>query len=635
MDIRDGLHVPTSFPGAFLYSTTFFPRSQPFNSYKSQSIFAIGASGGYTIAAAAFRQAAGRIFVRKLLVYLKNDRRDCILSPLLKLLEAAMDLAVPLVIARMIDRGIAGADRPYLWRMGLLLVGLGLVGLLLAVAAQYFAARASVGFVTRLRQALFAHIQKLSYSQLDRLGGATLLTRMTSDMNQVQTGVNLTLRLVLRSPLVVFGAMAMAFTIDVPSAWSFAVVIPVLFAVVFTIMLTCIPLYKKVQAKLDRVTAMTRENLSGVRVIRAFGRETAQTQAFTATDDALTRMQKFTGRISALMNPLTYILINLAIVWLIHTGAVRVSAGLLGQGAVVALYNYMSQILVELVKLANLILSLTKAAACGNRIQAIFDETPEMTGADTMPEPKQTDTAVCFQHAALRYPGAGEAALRGLDFSVQRGQTIGIIGGTGAGKSTLVNLIPRFYDVTEGSVSVFGTDVRKYPLAALRARIGIVPQKAMLFQGSIRDNLRWGNETASDEALLCAAEAAQAADVIEQKGGLDGLLEQGGRNLSGGQRQRLTIARALVREPEILILDDSASALDYATDARLRQSLRSLSYHPTVFLVSQRAASVRSADRILVLDDGCVADIGTHDELLDRCEVYREIYASQYKKEAQ
>lgn len=573
--------------------------------------------------------------MKKLLIYLKDYRRESLLGPLFKLLEAGLDLIVPLVIAALIDTGIEQNDPAYIARMCLVLVGLGIVGLGAAIIAQYYAAKASVGFVTKLRHALFAHVQRLSYSELDALGSATIITRMTSDMNQVQNGVNLALRLLLRSPFIVFGAAIMAFTIDVPSALVFAVAIPVLFAVVFAIMLLCIPLYKKVQALLDRVLGTTRENLTGVRVIRAFRKEQDEEAEFSRRNEALTKMQKFVGRISALMNPLTFVVVNLAVVWLIHTGAVRVEAGLLTQGAVVALYNYMSQILVELIKMANLILTLTKAVACGNRIQAVLELQPQMHAPEQMPAPVSTEAAVEFRHVDFRFYDAAENALSALDFTVAAGQTVGIIGGTGSGKSTLVNLIPRFYDTTGGSVLVNGVDVRDYPVKALRSMIGIVPQKAVLFHGTIRDNLRWGREDATDAELMEAAAAAQAAEIIQGKaGGLDANIEQGGRNLSGGQRQRLTIARALVRKPQILILDDSASALDLATDAALRKALAALPFHPTTFIVSQRTASLRHADRILVLDDGQLVGAGTHEELLTTCPIYREIYDSQFQPAA-
>ena len=540
---------------------------------------------------------------------------------------------MPLVVAAIIDTGIGQGDRGYIVRMCLVLVALGLIGLLCSVTAQYFAAKASVGFTKKLRHALFAHIQGFSYQTLDTVGTSTIITRMTSDMNQVQTGLNLALRLLLRSPFVVFGAMLMAFTVDSRAALWFAAAIPVLSVVVFGIMLVSMPLYKKVQQLLDKVLGITRENLTGVRVIRAFGKEAQETVDFTRKNEEFTAAQKHVGRISALMNPVTYVIINLAILALIHTGALRVEAGVITQGAVVALYNYMSQILVELIKLANLIINITKAVACGNRIQSVL-EMPSGETVDAQYKKEASPYRVEFRHAGICYAGAGAESLTDVSFAVRPGQTVGVIGGTGSGKSTLVNLIPRFYDVSEGAVLIDGQDVRGMEVSALRARIGVTPQKAVLFQGSIRDNLRWGNESATDEELLRAVETAQASDVLSAKGGLDAQLEQGGRNLSGGQRQRLTIARALVRKPDILILDDSASALDFATDAALRKALKNLPEQPTVFIVSQRTSSIQQADQIIVLDDGAVAGVGTHQQLLDSCQVYREIYDSQFKKEA-
>ena len=574
----------------------------------------------------------GEIFLKKLLVYMKEYIKESILGPLFKLLEALLELFVPMVVAAVIDKGIAVGDRDYIVKMCLVLVLLGFVGLAFSITAQFFAAKASVGFTARLRHVLFRHIQGLSYSELDELGTSTMITRMTSDMNQVQNGVNLTLRLLLRSPFVVFGAMIMAFTINVRAAMIFVYVTILLLIVVFAIMLASIPLYKKVQQRLDAVTAVTRENLTGVRVIRAFCREEEETQRFTAANSELTRSQEFVGRISALMNPVTYIIINLGIIFLINRGAVSVEQGVLTQGAVVALYNYMSQILVELIKHANLIINITKSIACGNRIQAVLEMTPSVT--DGQGGQHENDYAVELRNASLRYKNAAEDSLSSIDLAVKKGETVGIIGGTGSGKSSLVNLIPRFYDVHSGEVLVNGVNVKSCDVSELRSKIGIVPQKAVLFKGTIRENLLWGNENASDDELLSAAKAAQALDVINAKGGLDGEIEQGGRNLSGGQRQRLTIARALVRKPEILILDDSASALDFATDAALRRSLRELDYSPSVFIVSQRTSSIMHADKIIVLDDGEAVGIGTHNELLEGCEVYREIYNSQFKKEA-
>lgn len=574
--------------------------------------------------------------MKKLFVYFRGYRRDGVLGPLFKLLEALFELFVPLVVAAMIDNGIAAGDYAYIGRMSLLLAALGVVGLVFSITAQYFAARAAVGFTTRLRHALFAHIGRLSYTELDGLGTSTMLTRLTSDMNQVQSGLNLTLRLLLRSPFVVFGAMIMAFTIDVPSALVFAVAIPALSLVVFGIMLLCIPLYKKVQTRLDGVTGHTRENISGARVIRAFCREEQEVADFHRRNEALTAVQERVGRLSAALNPLTYVLINAAIMVLLYTGAVRVDAGLLTAGQVVALYNYMSQILVELIKLANLIINMTKSVACANRIAAVLDLPTGMPEGESVPAPVPGAPAVSFRDVSLSYRGASGAALDGVTFDAMPGETIGVIGGTGSGKSSLVGLILRAYDVSAGSVSLDGNDVRDYPLAALRERVGLVPQKAELFHGSIRENLLFGCRTADDERLQEALSAAQAADFVAEKpGGLDFVVEAHGRNLSGGQRQRLTIARALVRRPDVLILDDSASALDFATDAALRRALRELPYHPTVFVVSQRTSSLAHADRIIVLDEGRPVGVGTHAELLENCPVYREIYDSQYKKEEQ
>lgn len=568
--------------------------------------------------------------MKKLLVYLKDYIKESILGPLFKLLEALFELFVPLVIAAIIDTGIENGDKGYIIKMCLVLVLLGFVGLAFSITAQYFAAKASVGFVSKIRHVLFGHIQSLSYSELDQIGTSTLITRMTSDMNQVQNGMNLALRLLLRSPFVVFGAMIMAFTIDVPSAMIFVYVTIVLLIVVFVIMLGSIPLYKKVQQKLDAVMTVTRENLTGVRVIRAFCKEDEETDDFINKNNELTASQKFVGKISALMNPVTYVIINLAIIWLIHTGAVRVEAGILTQGAVVALYNYMSQILVELIKLANLIINITKSIACGNRIQAVLDIKPDLESGNS----SCNEGSVEFDHVNLRYKNAGADSLSDITFTAAKGETIGIIGGTGSGKSSLVNLIPRFYDAASGEVKVGGVNVKDMDVEQLREKIGVVPQKAVLFHGTIRENMQWGVTNASDDDIMEAIEAAQGLDVIKAKGGLDCEIEQGGKNLSGGQRQRLTIARALVKKPEILILDDSASALDFATDAALRKSLRELDYHPTVFIVSQRTSSIQHADRIIVLDDGAAVGIGTHDELMKSCSVYQEIYNSQFKKEA-
>lgn len=568
--------------------------------------------------------------MKKLLVYLKDYIKESILGPLFKLLEALFELFVPLVIAAIIDTGIENGDTGYIIKMCLVLVLLGFVGLAFSITAQYFAAKASVGFVSKIRHVLFGHIQSLSYSELDQIGTSTLITRMTSDMNQVQNGMNLALRLLLRSPFVVFGAMIMAFTIDVPSAMIFVYVTIVLLIVVFGIMLGSIPLYKKVQQKLDAVMTVTRENLTGVRVIRAFCKEDEETDDFINKNNELTASQKFVGKISALMNPVTYVIINLAIIRLIHTGAVRVEAGILTQGAVVALYNYMSQILVELIKLANLIINITKSIACGNRIQAVLDIKPDLESGNS----SCNEGSVEFDHVNLRYKNAGADSISDITFTAAKGETIGIIGGTGSGKSSLVNLIPRFYDAASGEVKVGGVNVKDMDVEQLREKIGVVPQKAVLFHGTIRENMQWGVTNASDDDIMEAIEAAQGLDVIKAKGGLDCEIEQGGKNLSGGQRQRLTIARALVKKPEILILDDSASALDFATDAALRKSLRELDYHPTVFIVSQRTSSIQHADRIIVLDDGAAVGIGTHDELMKSCSVYQEIYNSQFKKEA-
>ena len=572
--------------------------------------------------------------MKHLLTQLRAYRKESILGPLFKLLEAGLELMVPLIVAAIIDGGVKTGDTGYILRMSLLMVALGLAGLASSVTAQYFAAKAAVGSTSRLRRELFAHLQTLSYTELDTIGTSTMLTRLTSDLNQVQSGLNLTLRLALRSPFVVFGAMVMAFTIDVKTASVFAIVIPILFAVVFAVMIICIPLYRKVQERLDRVLGRTRENLTGVRVLRAFGREDEEIRGFEAENNVLTRAQNHVGRISALLNPATYVIINLAIVALIRTGALRVESGALSQGDVIALYNYMSQILVELIKLANLILNITRSVACCNRVGTVLEIPCSQQCPETEPQTDPSAPVIDFENVSLRYAGAGGDALDGISFRAMRGETIGVIGGTGSGKTSLVNLIPRFYDATEGSVRVDGADVKAFPKESLRRRVGIVPQKAVLFQGTIRENLHWGDPEASDETLHEALCAAQAEEIVAGKeNGLDYEIEQGGRNLSGGQRQRLTIARALVRKPEILILDDSASALDFATDAALRKALRALPEKPTVVIVSQRTSSIRSADRILVLDNGQLAGVGTHDELLQSCALYREIHESQYKKE--
>jgi len=574
--------------------------------------------------------------LKKLFVYLRDYKKETILGPIFKLLEALLELMVPIVMAAIIDKGIANKDTAYIVRMSLLLVVLGIVGLEFSITAQYFAAKASVGFVKKLRHALFKHIQGLSYSELDSLGTSTMVTRMTSDMNQVQSGMNLTLRLLLRSPFVVFGSMIMAFTIDVKSALVFSTVIPILSIVVFGIMLWCIPLYKKVQERLDKVVGITRENLTGVRVIRAFCKENEEIAEFTRRNQLLTKAQKYVGRVSALMNPVTYIIINLAIAYLIWVGALQVQHGIITQGEVVALYNYMSQILVELIKLANLIINITKSVACGNRIQAVMEIESTLKSGSTEEVMDAADMAVEFRNVSFRYNKGGEDALSDISFKVFKGDTIGIIGGTGSGKSSLVNLIPRFYDATEGKVLVNGLDVKEYKLDALRNIIGMVPQKAVLFKGTIRENLKWGKKDASDEEIYEALDIAQAREIVDRKeGGLDYVIEQGGKNLSGGQKQRLTIARALVRKPKILILDDSASALDFATDAALRKALRHIDYNPTVFIVSQRTSSIQHADKIIVLDDGKIAGMGIHSHLLESCQVYKEIYESQFKKEGE
>ena len=582
--------------------------------------------------------------MKKLLVYLKDYKKESVLGPLFKLLEATFELIVPLVMAAIIDTGVATGDKSYIMKMCMVLVLLAVIGLTCSITAQYFAAKAAVGFATKLRHALFAHIESLSFTEMDTVGTATLITRMTSDVNQVQNGVNLVLRLFLRSPFIVFGAMVMAFTIDVKAALVFVVTIPLLSIIVFGIMLISIPLYKKVQSALDKVLGITRENLTGSRVIRAFNKEDDEKVHFNENNDLLTRAQIYVGKISALMNPLTYVIINGAIVVLVWTGAVRVDNGYITQGEVVALINYMSQILVELVKLANLIININKSIACGNRIQSIFEMQPSITdGSGQKVDKVQTDTgdrseeaeyAVEFSHVGLTYAGAGDESLTDIDFKVKKGETIGIIGGTGSGKSSVVNLIPRFYDVTSGFIKVDGKDVKDYPLEELRGKIGTVLQKAVLFHGTIRENLKWGNPDATEEDLNRAITVAQAKEFVDNKEGrLDFEIEQGGKNLSGGQRQRLTIARAVVKKPEILILDDSASALDFATDAALRKAIREMEGETTVFIVSQRAASIQHADRIVVLDDGKIVGLGTSEELLESCEVYQEIYNSQFKKQ--
>ena len=569
--------------------------------------------------------------MKNLLKYLKGYTKECILGPLFKLLEASLELIVPLVVAAMIDNGIEVGNQGYVVKAALILLALGAVGLAFSVTAQFFAAKASVGFTTRLRYALFKQVGTLSYRDLDRMGTSSLITRMTTDCNTVQSGANLALRLLLRSPFVVFGAMIMAFTVDVPSALIFAVAIPILSIVVFGIMLISIPLYKRVQKKLDHVLFATRENITGARVIRAFGREREEIDEFREENDALTAAQKFVGGIANLLNPLTFIIINAATLFLIYKGAVRVEMGDLTQGQVVALYNYMGQILVELVKLASLIISITKALASAGRISAVLATESSMENG-TKPFAVTDDDILTFDNVSLRYHEAGEDSLSGISFSVKRGETIGIIGGTGSGKSSLVNLIPRFYDATGGKVLLFGEDIRHYDTESLREHIGVVPQKAVLFKGTLRDNMKWGKADATDEEIAEAIETAQAAKVVADKGGLDAEIEAGGRNLSGGQRQRLTIARALVKKPDILILDDSASALDFATDAALRRALREDTGDATVFIVSQRTSSLLFADKIIVLDDGEAVAIGSHETLLKNCSLYREIYETQFQK---
>ena len=583
----------------------------------------------------------------KLLVLLKDYKKESVLAPLFKMLEASFELIVPLVVTAMIDVGIANRDRSYIQRMCLIMVALGLIGLICSVTAQYFAAKAAAGFGTKLRHRLFAHIQGLSFTEIDQVGTSTLITRITSDINQVQSAVNMVLRLFLRSPFIVFGAMVMAFTIDFKAALVFAVTIPLLSAVVFGIMAVSIPLYRKVQERLDKVLGITRENLTGARVIRAFHKEEEEKARFEECLESLTFMQNHVGKISAFLNPVTYVIINGATVLLLYTGAVRVNIGALTQGEVVALVNYMSQILVELVKLANLIVLITKAVACGNRVESVLEiessmpkdtDLPQQEWAAGSQRPAETSAGrtpkVQFCHVGLAYQGAGAESLSEIDFSVEEGETVGIIGGTGSGKTSLVHLIPRFYDVTRGEVLVDGKNVKEYPIGVLRQKVGIVMQRAVLFQGTIRENLCWGKPDAAKDEIDQALRTAQALEVVEGKEGkLDARVEQGGKNFSGGQRQRLTIARALVRKPEILILDDSASALDYATDARLRKAIREMEGSPTVFIVSQRTSSIQHADKIIVLDDGEIAGIGTHGQLLESCEVYREIYESQYKKQ--
>lgn len=577
--------------------------------------------------------------MKRLMMYLKDYKKESILAPLFKLLEAFFELMVPLVMANIIDYGISNRNMGYIGKMGLLLLLLGVVGLASSITAQFFAAKAAVGVSTKLRQALFDHIEDLSFTDIDKAGTSTMITRMTSDVNQVQSGINMTLRLFLRSPIIVFGAMIMAFTIDVKCALIFVVAIPLLSIVVFGIILSTIPMYKKVQSRLDQVLGITRENLTGVRVIRAFHQEAKEEERFRENNEALSAMQIFVGKISACMNPVTYIIVNGAIIALIYTGAVQVNIGNLSQGEVVAIINYMNQILVELVKLANLIVTMTKALACADRVASVFDIGADAAyvGAQNQKLADKVDKSapfLDFKHVSLTYQGAGAPTLQDMNFTVNRGDTVGIIGGTGSGKTSLVNLIPGFYPATEGEILLEGRDIKTMSDEELRGRIGVVPQKAVLFKGTIRSNLRWGKPDATEEEMWKALELAQASEVVEGKDGkLDATVAQNGKNFSGGQRQRLTIARALVREPEILILDDSASALDYATDAKLRAALRTLEDKTTTFIVSQRASTIRHADKIIVLDDGEIAGVGTHDELLKDCTVYQEIYYSQYPEQ--
>lgn len=582
--------------------------------------------------------------MKTLLAYLKGYKKESILAPLFKMLEASFELFVPLVMAAIIDVGIANQDKPYIVKMCFVLIALGIIGLVCSITAQYFAAKAATGVGTGIRHGLFEHIQKFTFTEMDQLGTSTLITRMTSDINQIQSGVNLVLRLFLRSPFIVFGAMIMAFTVDMKAALVFVVTIPLLSLIVFGIMLVTMPMYKKVQADLDQVLLTTRENLTGARVIRAFNKEEDETKRFEHANQILTDAQKYVGRISGMMNPLTYIIVNGAIIALIYVGAVRVDIGDLTQGQVVALINYMSQILVELVKLANLIISVTKAAACLNRVESVLAVKPDMNEGDVRWKSNSSEAdrdlknkipVVEFSHVSLTYKGTSDTSLSDINFCAEKGQTIGIIGGTGSGKSSLVNLIPRFYDATDGTVKINGRDIKEYQTENLREHIGVVLQKAVLFKGSIADNLRWGKEDATEQEMYEALDISQAREFVDTKqGGLEFQIEQGGRNLSGGQKQRMTIARALVRKPEILILDDSASALDFATDAALRKSIKEMKNQPTVFIVSQRAASIQYADQIIVLDDGAMAGIGTHEELLKDCPIYQEIYYSQFPKEA-
>lgn len=572
--------------------------------------------------------------MKMIMRFLKDYKKECVLAPLFKMLEAIFELFVPLVVSSVIDKGIANGDKGYIMQMCFMLILLAIIGLVCAITAQYFSAKAAVGAATGMRHSLFAHIQTFSFTEMDTLGTSTLVTRMTSDINQVQNGINMVLRLFLRSPFIVFGAMIMAFTIDVKAALVFVAAIPILTLIVFGIMLTTRPMYKNVQSGLDKILGITRENLTGVRVIRAFNKEQDEVKRFKKDNESLNRLQKFVGKISGLMNPLTYVVVNVSIIALIWIGAIRVNAGALTQGQVVALYNYMSQILVELIKLANLIITITKALACAGRIESVFEVTSGMAdGSVKEVAAKEEQPSVEFKNVSLTYSGSGASSVEGINFKAMKGQTIGVIGGTGSGKSSLVNLIPRLYDATQGEVLVDGVNVKDYDIETLRNKVGIVMQKAVLFKGTIRENMWMGKKGATDEQIDEALEISQSKEFVDSKQGrLDYLIEQGGKNLSGGQRQRLTIARAIVRKPDVLILDDSASALDFATDAALRKAIRGMNNSPTVFIVSQRAASLMYADLIIVLDDGQVAGMGTHDELLANCEVYKEIYESQFKK---
>lgn len=572
--------------------------------------------------------------MKMIMRFLKDYKKECVLAPLFKMLEAIFELFVPLVVSSVIDKGIANGDKEYIMQMCLMLILLAIIGLVCAITAQYFSAKAAVGAATGMRHSLFAHIQTFSFTEMDTLGTSTLVTRMTSDINQVQNGINMVLRLFLRSPFIVFGAMIMAFTIDVKAALVFVAAIPILTLIVFGIMLTTRPMYKNVQSGLDKILGITRENLTGVRVIRAFNKEQDEVKRFKKDNESLNRLQKFVGKISGLMNPLTYVVVNVSIIALVWIGAIRVNAGALTQGQVVALYNYMSQILVELIKLANLIITITKALACAGRIESVFEVTSGMAdGSVKEAAAKEEQPSVEFKNVSLTYSGSGTPSVEGINFKAMKGQTIGVIGGTGSGKSSLVNLIPRLYDATQGEVLVDGVNVKDYDIETLRNKVGIVMQKAVLFKGTIRENMWMGKKGATDEQIDEALEISQSKEFVDSKQGrLDYVIEQGGKNLSGGQRQRLTIARAIVRKPDVLILDDSASALDFATDAALRKAIRGMNNSPTVFIVSQRAASLMYADLIIVLDDGQVAGMGTHDELLANCEVYKEIYESQFKK---